>query len=120
MIDWSSTAAWIALAVAVVTPTITTICNNRHQRLMKDMELYTIKRNEIIEEYLRAASHSLYMRDEMPEFSTCKATIFLYAPQSQHSNIAALNKLIEERSCSETTSVLLTSIATALHKSSPR
>ena len=29
--DWSAIAAWIALAISIVTPAITTLLTNRHQ-----------------------------------------------------------------------------------------
>lgn len=38
-IDWNATAAWIALAVSIVTPTISLLLNNIHQRKLKKLEL---------------------------------------------------------------------------------
>lgn len=38
-IDWNATAAWIALAVSIVTPTISLLLSNIHQRKLKKLEL---------------------------------------------------------------------------------
>lgn len=37
--DWNAIAAWIALAVSILTPTVTTIANNVHQRKLKSLEM---------------------------------------------------------------------------------
>ncbi|CUP51876.1 hypothetical protein [Enterocloster clostridioformis] len=37
--DWSATAAWIALAISIITPTISLLLNNIHQRKLKQLEL---------------------------------------------------------------------------------
>ena len=35
-IDWNATAAWIALAVSIITPAISLLLNNIHQRKLKE------------------------------------------------------------------------------------
>ena len=47
-IDWNATAAWIALAVSIITPAISLLLNNIHQRKLKETEL---KNALIIKQY---------------------------------------------------------------------
>ena len=48
-IDWSATAAWIALVISIVgtvaSPLITSALNNRHQKKMRELD---IKENRLI------------------------------------------------------------------------
>lgn len=37
--DWNASAAWIALAISIITPTISLLLNNLHQRKLKRLEL---------------------------------------------------------------------------------
>lgn len=37
--DWSASAAWIALAISIITPAVSLLLNNLHQRKMKRLEL---------------------------------------------------------------------------------
>ena len=56
-IDWSTTAAWIALAVAVLSPLLTALINNHHNRKMKMLEIFHARRFEAISAYLVAAGN---------------------------------------------------------------
>lgn len=38
-IDWSATAAWIALAISIISPAITTILTNRHQLKLRKLDI---------------------------------------------------------------------------------
>lgn len=38
-IDWSATAAWIALAISIISPAITTILTNRHQLKLRELDI---------------------------------------------------------------------------------
>lgn len=38
-IDWSATAAWIALAISIISPAITTILANRHQLKLRKLDI---------------------------------------------------------------------------------
>ena len=42
-IDWSATAAWIALIISVITPSISLLLNNIHQRKLKKLEHLHLK-----------------------------------------------------------------------------
>ena len=67
-IDWNATAAWIALAVSIITPAISLLLNNIHQRKLKETELknaliikqYDEMKNVIIE-YHKCVSTKLHM-----------------------------------------------------------
>ena len=41
-IDWSATAAWIALAISIISPAITTILTNRHQLKLRELDIQEI------------------------------------------------------------------------------
>lgn len=55
-IDWNATAAWIALAVAIISPIITTIIANCHQSEMKRLEIMEKRGLDIIENYISITS----------------------------------------------------------------
>jgi len=55
MIDWSATAAYTALFAAIISPVITALINNHHQRRMKEIEIFHERRLELISAYLEAA-----------------------------------------------------------------
>lgn len=58
--DWSAAAAWIALIVAIISPVITTVLNNRFQLKLKDRELMVRRKLDVIEGYLKAVSDASY------------------------------------------------------------
>lgn len=111
MIDWSASAAWIALVVAIIAPVLTTIINNRHQEKMKEHELFEARKLDAIENYLRYAGKASYQIGVPEEFAFYKATIYLYASPAIHDKISKLNKLIEDTNFSDETAQLLSEVA---------
>lgn len=113
-IDWSATAAWVALVVAIVSPIATAVINNRHQIKMKKLELFQQRKIETIESYLRAASNASYTIGVPDDFAECGALVLLYAPQDLHEKIIQLNKALEGTGFNSETSSLLYDVAAAL------
>lgn len=65
-IDWSATAAWIALAISIISPAITTILANRHQLKLRKLDIqekhtdaYTSARSIAIENLSQMSENAL-------------------------------------------------------------
>lgn len=97
-IDWSATAAWIALAVAIISPVITTIISNNHQTKTMRLEIIEKRGLDVIENYLAVTSHEILTTGVSESYQKCYAQIFIYAPKSIHSDIEKLNRLITNTS----------------------
>lgn len=93
-IDWSATAAWIALIVAIISPVITSIINNKHSTKMKQVELISQRGLSIIEQYLSIISREIYTTGVSDTYKNFYTLIFLYAPESIHNDIEELDKTI--------------------------
>lgn len=93
-IDWSATAAWIALAVAIISPIITTIISNFHQAKMKHLEILENRGLDVIENYLAITSKEILTTGISESYQKCYAQIFLYTPKSIYSDLEELNILI--------------------------
>lgn len=94
-IDWSATAAWIALAVSItgtiVGPIVTTILTNRHQLKLRKLDIYenqykdfTNRRKQIIENFISytgqyiANSHT----EDLKKCAYHFFPVYAYAPHS--------------------------------------
>lgn len=93
-IDWSATAAWIALVVAIISPVITTIISNTHQSKIKRLEIMEQRGLKIIEDYLAITSKEILTTGVSDTYRKCYAQIFLYAPKRLHKDLEELNHLI--------------------------
>lgn len=93
-IDWSAVAAWIALAVAIISPIITAIINNFHESKMKRIEIIKNRGLDVIENYLSVVSREIYILGVSDNYNKCYSLIFLYAPKSLHKSIEELDSLI--------------------------
>lgn len=97
MLDWSATAAWVALIVSIVSavagPLITTILSNRHQLKLLKIELYQKRKMEAIENYLKVCSSYIGRRTirEETEYLKAYGEIFLFAPKSTWESIERLD-----------------------------
>lgn len=89
-IDWNATAAWIALAVSIVTPTISLLLSNIHQRKLKKLELknalilkqYGEMESAIIE-YHKCVSTKLHMisAEATTNYELAYRKLFLFIPK---------------------------------------
>ena len=112
--DWSAAAAWIALIVAIISPVITTVLNNRFQLKLKDRELMVRLKLDVIEGYLKAVSDASYATGVPDDFAKYQGLIFLYAPENTFDKIAKLNRAVEATRFSEETASLLYDVAKSL------
>lgn len=95
-IDWGTTAAWIALAVAIISPIITTIITNMHQSKMKRLEILNNRGLEIIERYLSVTTRQINIFGLSDEYDKYYSLIFLYVPNDLYKAIEELDKLIRD------------------------
>lgn len=114
MIDWSASAAWIALIVAIVSPVLTTIITLHHQRKMYEKKMMSKRKLDTIEGYLRSASESAQTIGTSEDFAVYEALIFLYAPIELVPKIKLLNQSVKKTDHSEATLNLLQEVALAL------
>lgn len=89
--DWSATAAWIALAISIIgtiaSPLITTILTNRHQRSLRELEIkqrateqYDERRFLAINTFISMSGKCLSHpnNDNVREFGACFHNIYPY------------------------------------------
>ena len=87
-IDWNTTAAWIALAISIITPSISLLLNNVHQLKLKRLEL---QHNKGIEQYhqcqksyenfiVQASSHLYNLGGNKIDYERAYQNLFLYVP----------------------------------------
>ncbi|WP_312636349.1 hypothetical protein [Oscillibacter sp.] len=93
-IDWSATAAWIALVVAIISPIVTSIINNRHLSKIKKMEIIQQRGLAVIEEYISVTSREILITGVSDAYEKIYAKVFIYVPKSLHSQLEELNSLI--------------------------
>lgn len=102
-IEWNATAAWIALAIAIITPAVTTLLTNWHHRKMKDKELNHEKQFRYYEEqklcfkgYLESASAYMLSANvgKRTDFDKHFRELFLYLPEKDWANVKKLHEAI--------------------------
>lgn len=90
-IDWSATAAWIALAISIISPAITTLLTNRHQLKLHKLSIkekrdddYNAARISVIEEFISKVSKYISFQSLENErgCSECFFRVYAYTPQS--------------------------------------
>lgn len=104
-IDWNATAAWIALAVSIITPTVSLFINNRHQRKLKQLELLNQKATEfyskqcdVFTKYLRHVTNHVYsISSDFFEYNTSYHELFMYVPQEHWSLLTSLDAAIKSK-----------------------
>lgn len=81
--------ATIAAVSAIVAPSITAHLNNKHQLKMREMEIYTLKKIEAIETYLKVTQAFIYGDDSKmkDDFNSISGRIFMYVPENLWSDI---------------------------------
>ena len=102
-INWNATAAWIALAISIITPTISLLLNNIHQRKLKRLEL---KYKSGVEHYLLCKkAYEEFINNVSPLVCTgfggsnyyqSYGNLFLYVPARYWENLEALNQAIKQ------------------------
>ncbi len=93
-IDWSAVAAWIALAVAIISPILTAIINNVHERKMKKLEFALSREVDMISEYLDITSREILISGISDNYNKIYSKIFFYVPRSVWAEIEELNRIM--------------------------
>ena len=94
--DASALAAWIALIVAIISPILTAIINNRHQTKMKKIEMSIASKLKIIEDYLSSAGQIIYHNGEASteSYSIAIGRIYSASLRSLWEKISVLDEMI--------------------------
>lgn len=104
-IDWNATAAWIALAVSIITPTISLFINNRHQRKLKQLELLNQKAAEfyskqcnVFTKYLRNVTEHIHaVGGSIFNYDTSYHELFMYIPEKHWGLFISLDEAIRSK-----------------------
>lgn len=105
-LDLSFTITAIIAICALVSPIITTLINNHHQKVMKQLEYQeeekvhnAERKRQIYENYIRAAGScvQLISHENLSEFGKYSSQILCYVPDDMQEDIIAMEKLIIER-----------------------
>lgn len=123
-IDWNATAAWIALAVAIITPAVTSCLNNRHQQKMYDLK----RMNDRIDMQNAAISSAISgiglclanpTADNVSSFGERFHAAYAYIPECHWDELNAFFSCISDRnleaakaSCSDIVMLLASSYTT--------
>ena len=103
--DWSASAAWIALAISIITPTVSLLLNNLHQRKMKRLELrhqkemsYYQKQSEVFKNFLTASgSHLRSMTGDIFAYTSAYHEVFMYVPCEYWDLLISFDKAVRSR-----------------------
>jgi len=93
-IDWSSTAAWIALAIAIIIPILNSIISNRHAIKLKELDFFQKTRMEMLSQYIDETSSEIKYTGHSEEYEKIYNKIFLYAPEDVWADIEKLDLMI--------------------------
>lgn len=108
--DWSGLVAMVVSLCALVSPMLTAICNNWHQRKMKQMEYDHQEREdqlkrerEIYEGYIRAAGAAIQSgtHENLGEFGSHSALAMYYAPKELREDMLSLERLVKRTSATQ-------------------
>lgn len=107
--DWSASVAWIAFAVsfstAIITPAVTQVLSNRHQRSLKELELKNLKEQNYFsccksayEDFVNQASSQLFsIGGNRIDYERSYQKLFLYVPPEHWPALKRLNSDILSR-----------------------
>lgn len=104
--DWSATAAWIALVVAIVAPVFTARLNNYFQLKMKELDFKFFKQTEYyqyqkvcFEKFIKFASKQIESnyKSERIDFCECFHEMLIYLPDNSWDEAKSLYDSIVNR-----------------------
>lgn len=101
-IDWNVTAAWIALAVSIFTPTLSLLLNNIHQRKLKNLELkhsleldHYHQMENAFKDFLDNVSSKLHlMGSYSKDYELAYHELFLYVPKEYWHKLKEFDKVL--------------------------
>lgn len=118
---WSTIIAIIALAVSVLSPVITTLVNNHHQRKSREWEFYEEHKAHAIENYLRCAGAVLESgRGDASEYGKSMGEILLYVSDSLRDKIVELDTCFKATETRLASTPIFAHICEELSQESPR
>lgn len=84
--DWSASAAWIALAISIIVPAITTWLNNRHQEKLRKLDLQekaVSEKYHVLENCISAIGGCIANPDasNLVSFGKAYFPVYAYVPQ---------------------------------------
>lgn len=102
-LNWSAVISGIALIVAIISPVVTTILNNRHQDKMWIRDNFSRHKTEVIENYVKSTGTVLKKAttDTLADYGNCYGEIFFYTPESVWPLIEKIDKAIVYRAIRE-------------------
>ncbi|RHF81924.1 hypothetical protein [Coprococcus comes] len=121
-IDWSATAAWIALAISIISPAITTLLTNHHQLKLRKLDIrekhadtYNTARISTIEEFISKVSKYIShpSASNEHEYAECYFRVYTYVPQSLWPFLDDLNENLTSN-YSDDTLILFRNISKSL------
>lgn len=100
--DWNASAAWVALAISIITPTISLLLNNLHQRKLKRLELrhqkemeYYQKQSEVFKNFLKySGSHLRSINGDVFAYTSAYHELFMYVPCEYWDQLIAFNEAV--------------------------
>lgn len=111
-LDTSLTITSVIAFVALISPVLTAIINNRYQIKIKRLELEEQRYNdniksqkELFEKYCQSLSqvviHNVYKTETINEYAICYGKAILYMTNEQVEHAKIINTLIEQRNLPE-------------------
>lgn len=110
--NWNDSAAFFALIIAIITPAITLLLNNIHQRKLKKLEIkYKSERDYYhlcklaYEDFIKqASSYILYCCGDGAAYYRAYNNLFLYVPAEYWKDLGELDQImsspLEDKSAS--------------------
>ena len=89
--------SWVVALAAIVFPYLQSIADRKHDKQMKQMEIYERLNVEAIEAFVRAANESIMNRNMTEEFKRVNLSIALHAPTRFWEQFAEVAYCIEIR-----------------------
>ena len=99
-IDWSATAAWIALAISIISPAITTILTNRHQLKLRELDIqekhsstYNAARASTIEDFISKVGKYISYSSSSARKECAESFFHIYAYTPESDDFAGAHEL---------------------------
>jgi hypothetical protein len=120
--QWSAVISGIALIVAISSPIINSIINNKFQLKLNKQRFLVEHRAEVIEKFVHSVGElcgDIEREQFLREYSKNSSEIYLYIPENLWEKVDKINSLIFENNYSEARKTLL-EFCKCLNKHHPR
>ena len=114
-IDWNLIATASALVIAIISPVITTICTNLHQRSLKKIELQHLKEMEYYQHRCNAfnnffkelTSQIHNIGGNIFDYERSYHEVFIYMPEEYWDKLVSLNDAVLSKNKTKTDTLYL-------------